>query len=138
MAAPGDADGDAERVNAFRVGSDVLFRHFFEGEVVFDRLKPYYESQEYRFSVPVTRLSSVQAFLAANGYDLRVVDDPDRYAVRCRKYRRHPENIFKAAVLQRNAGEYTIFVLRNESAVEKAVRQGATPLSETSLTLSLS
>lgn len=137
MAAPGGTDGDAERVNAFRVGSDVLFRHYFEGDAVFDRLKPFYESQQYRFSVPADQVHQVKEFLAGYNYDLRIVDDPNRFAVRCRKYRSHPENIFKASVLQRSAGDHTVFVLRNEAEVEKAVEQGATALSKTELSLSL-
>lgn len=137
MAAPGGSDGDAERVNAFRVGPTVLFRHYFDGDAVFEQLKPYYEFQEYRFSVPASRFPQVQAFLADRGYDLTVADDPERYAVCCRKYRTHPENIFKASVLQRSAGDHTVFVLRSEEAVDRAVDQGATPLAETDLSLSL-
>lgn len=137
MAAPRESDRDAERVNAFRVGGDVLFRHYFDGDAVFDRLQPFYESQEYRFSVPDGRFPELRTFLADHGYDVRVVDDPNRFAVRCRKYRSHPENIFKAAVLQRSAGDYTVFILRSEAEVEKAVEQGATPLVETDLSLSL-
>lgn len=130
--------GGAERVNAFPVGDGYRFRHFFDGDAVFDRLKRYYESQEYRFSVPAHRFDGVQAFLDDHGYDLVVVDDPEPFAVVCRKYRSHPENVFKASVFRRSAGDYTVFVLRDRDSVETAVRQGATPLAETDLDVSLS
>lgn len=134
---PGPTAPDATPVNVFRVGDRYLFRHFFDGDDVFARLKPFYESQEYRFAVPASRFDQVRAFLADRGYDLRVVDDPGAFAVACRKYRSHPGNVFKASVLQRSAGDYTVFVLRDRDSVETAVRQGASRLSEVGLELRL-
>lgn len=129
---PPDGDGaeGRERVNAFQVGDRYLFRHYFEGEGVFDRLKPYYDPQEYRFAVPTHRFEQVQVFLGDRGYDLVVVD-PEAYAVVVKKYTSHPENVFKAAVLQRSVDGYNCFVLRDEDSVERAVDQGATRLTAT-------
>ena len=48
-----------------------------------------------------------------------------------KKYTTHPENIFKASVLQRSVNDYNCFLLTDQTAVEQAVIQGATRLSET-------
>ncbi|GAB3417645.1 hypothetical protein GCM10027435_16600 [Haloparvum alkalitolerans] len=125
-----------ERVNAFLIGDRYLFRHYFDGDAVFDRLKPYYEHDEYRFAVPPRRFEQIQAFLADRDYDLRVVDDPAPFVVVVRKYRSHPENVFKAAVHRWSTPNHNCFLLRDEGSVETAVRSGATRLPETSLSVS--
>lgn len=124
-----------ERVNAFLIGDRYLFRHYFEGEAVFDRLKPYYEHQEYRFSVPPRRFDQIRAFLRDNGYRLRVVEDPEPYVVVVRKYRSHPENVFKAAVHQWSTRNHNCFLLRDAASVEHAVGRGAARLADTDLSV---
>lgn len=127
------ADGGGERVNVFRVGERYLFRHFFDGEDVFDRLKPYYENQKYRFSVPVSRFEPIRVFLGERGYELRVVDSPREFGVVVKQYSDHPENVFKAAVCQASADGYNCFLLRDRRSVALAVKQGATRLVDTDI-----
>ncbi|MFB6125926.1 MAG: hypothetical protein ABEJ79_01310 [Halolamina sp.] len=127
---PADAVDDPERVNAFRVGGSHLFRHYFEGESMFDRLKPYYEPQEYRFAVPTHRFERIQAFLGDRGYSL-VDAAPESYAVVVKKYTSYPENVFKASVYRRSVEGYNCFVLRDRGSVDRTVRQGATRLTAT-------
>lgn len=130
-------DADLERVNVFHVGDEYLFRHYFDGEAVFEQLKPYYESQEYRFAVPAHKFEPLQVRLRDRGYDLRVVEDPEPFGAVVKKYRTHPENVFKAAVLQRSTREYNVFFLRDRHEVAKAVKQGATRLVDTDIEIDL-
>jgi len=123
---------DRERINAFRVGDRYLFRHYF-AEDAFDLVRRYYDNREYRFDVPARRFAPLRASLADRGYDLSVVDGVDPYAVVVRKYRRHPENVFKAAVIQRETADYNVFVLRDKRSVALAVKGGATRLVDTDL-----
>jgi len=129
-------EADIERVNVFHVGDRYLFRHYFD-EGVFDRLRRYYDNQQYRFEVPARRFEPLQVSLRDRGYELAVVDDPAPYAVVVRKYRDHPENVFKAAVLQRSADGYNVFVVRDKRSVALAVKQGATRLVDTNLDVRL-
>lgn len=127
-------DGNGtERVNAFPVEERYLFKHYFEGEAVFERLRRYYDNTQYRFEVPEGRFPILRAFLADRGYDLVVVDDPGDYAVVVRKYTAHPDDIFKDSVLQRSVDGYNCFLLTDAEAVERAVDEGAVPLSATDL-----
>lgn len=131
------AGGDGERVNAFRVGDRYLFRHYFDGEEVFKRLKPYYQSSHYRFAVPAHRFEPLQVFLAERGYDLQVVDDPADYAVVVEKYTGHPDVVFEHSVIERTLDGHNCFVLTDQQAVEQAVDEGATAIAETDLGLDL-
>jgi len=122
-----------EQVNVFEVDELYLFKHYFDGEDVFDRLKPYYNNQQYRFEVPPDEFEDLQAFLAEHGYGLVVVDVLPEFVVVVKKYTDHPENIFKASVIQRSVDGYNCFLLTDRDAVDRAVDAGATRLPETGL-----
>lgn len=122
-----------ERVNVFEVDDRYLFKHYFEGEDVFDRLKRYYDNQGYRFEVPPDALEDLVEFLEKHGYSLVTVPDVEPYVVVVRKYTAHPENIFKASVIHRSADDYNCFLMTDQEAVAKAVAEGADRLTETDL-----
>lgn len=48
-----------------------------------------------------------------------------------------PDDIFKGSVLQRSDGDHNLFVLTDQVAVEQAVHQGATRITETDLVVLL-
>jgi len=135
--APNGHDGGRSRVNAFNVGDAYLFRHYFEGDAVFARLREYYEANEYRFAVPTSEFDGVRRFLDEYGYDLAPVAELEPYAVVVRKYTAHPENVFEESVLRRSHGEYTLFVMRDEAAVDRAVEDGAVRLRESPLSVQI-
>lgn len=122
-----------EQVNVFEVDELYLFKHYFDGEDVFDRLKPYYNNQQYRFEVPPDEFEDLRAFLAEHGYGLVVVDVLPEFVVVVKKYTDHPENIFKTSVIQRSVDGYNCFLLTDRDAVDRAVDAGATRLPETGL-----
>ncbi|MFB6300268.1 MAG: hypothetical protein ABEH65_08420 [Halobacteriales archaeon] len=125
-----------ERVNAFPIDGRYLFKHYFEGQSVFARLKRYYNNQQYRFEVPAEEFESIQSFLADHGYALIEIepDAIDEYAVAVKQYTSHPENIFKRSVLQRSTDGYNCFLMTDRTAVEEAVDAGAMPVPATELT----
>jgi hypothetical protein len=122
-----------ERVNVFEVEKAYLFKHYFEGEDVFDRLKQYYNNQHYRFEVPPDEFEDIRSFLADYGYGLVIVDAIDEFVVVVEKYTTHPENIFKQSVIQRSVDGYNCFLLTDQGAVEQATREHASRLTETDL-----
>jgi hypothetical protein len=122
-----------ERVNVFEVDETYLFKHYFEGEDVFDRLKQYYNNQHYRFEVPPDKFEDMRSFLADYGYGLVIVDAIDEFVVVVEKYTTHPENIFKQSVIQRSVDGYNCFLLTDQAAVEQATREHATRLTVTDL-----
>lgn len=117
-----------ERVNGFPIGDAYLFRHYFEGETVFDRLREYYQYEQYRFAVPTDEFDGVRRFLRDHEYALDAVPAVEEYAVVVRKYTAHPDNIFEASVCQYSRGDHTVFVMKDDDAVRRAVAEGATRL----------
>jgi hypothetical protein len=124
-----------ERINVYLVGSTYLFKHYFEGDDVFSRLREHYNPQQYRFEVPSDAFEDLQEFLAEHGYGLVVVEPIEEFAVVLRKYTDHPDGIFKDSVIQRSTDGYNCFLLTDRDAVERAVENGATWLSDTDLEL---
>lgn len=114
-----------ERVNVFPVEERYLFKHYFEGEDVFDRLKQYYNNQQYRFEVPPSDFENLQEFLVSHGYALVVVDAVEEFVVVVRKYTQHPENIFKDSVMHRSTGDFNCFLMTDQEAVDRAIDAGA-------------
>lgn len=123
------------RVNAFRIEDTYCFRHYFDGEAVFARLRRYYENEHYRFAVPAREFDGVRRFLSKHGYELREVADLERYTVAVAQYTAHPDDIFKQAVDQRSRDGYNLFVLKDADAVERAVAEGATRLRDADVAL---
>jgi hypothetical protein len=122
-----------EQVNVFEVDETYLFKHYFDGDEVFDRLKQYYNNQQYRFEVPPDEFEALQSFLAEYGYGLVVVDVIEEFVVVVEKYTTHPENIFKASVIHRSVDGYNCFLMTDQAAVEQATREHAARLTETEL-----
>ncbi|MFB6137428.1 MAG: hypothetical protein ABEJ42_03675 [Halobacteriaceae archaeon] len=122
-----------ERVNVFPDGDRLVFKQYFEEDAVFDRLRRYYNGDEYRFEVPPEDFDGVEHFLERHGYGLVVVEDVTPFTVVVRKYTDHPEDIFRNAVLHRSEPRHNLFVMRDRAAVEQATLQGAVPLAEADL-----
>lgn len=120
-----------ERVNVFEIDELYLFKHYFDSEEVFDRLKQYNNNQQYRFKVPPDDFEDPHSFLAEHGYGLVVVSAIDKFVVVVEKYTTHPENITKQSVVQRSVDGYNCFLMPDQAAVEQAVHNGETRLTET-------
>lgn len=122
-----------ERINVFPVEERYLFRHYFEDEDVFDRVRSYYNNRQYRFELPPEEFDSLRSFLSEYDYSLVLVDAVAEFVVVVKKYTDHPDNIFKASVIQRSVDDYNCFLMRDQPSVEQAVDDGATRLTDTGL-----
>ena len=120
-----------EQINVFEVDETYLFKHYFDGDEVFDRLKRYYNNQQYRFEVPVDAFEDLRSVLTEHGYGLVVVDAVEEFAVVVKKYTEHPENIIKQSVIHRSVDGYSAFLMTDQAAVERATREGAIRLTNT-------
>ena len=122
-----------EQVNVFEVDESYLFKHYFDSEEVFDRLKQYYNNQQYRFEVPPDEFENLRSFIEEYGYGLVVINVIEPFIVVVKKYTAHPDNIFKSSVIQRTVNGYNCFLLTDQAAVKEAVQDGAARLTETDL-----
>lgn len=130
---PGFHRASEAAVNVFRVDETYLFKHYFDGDEVFDRLKHYYNNQHYRFEIPAEDFEEISEFLQEHGYALVEVENIEEFVVVVEKYTEHPDNIFKASVMQRGDADYNVFLMKDQVAVEDAVHNGATRVTDTDL-----
>lgn len=124
----------SNEVNAFPVGETVLVRHYFERDAAFGILREYYDPRASRFEIPRAAFRRVATRLEIHGYDLRLVEDVERFAVAVRKYSEHPEGIVEDSVARFSADGYNVFVLPDDAAVSAAVDDGAVRLADAPVT----
>lgn len=118
------------RVNVFPIDGRYLFRHYFESDPMFETLRPYYESSQYRLAVPKPEYYAVRMTLVDHGYRPTVVEAFEKFVVIVRKHTAPPDNIFKATVYQWSVGDRTSFLLADRQAVEETTSDGAIRLED--------
>jgi hypothetical protein len=124
-----------ERIHAFPIDEQFLFKHYFEQAEVFEYLKRFYNGSEYRFEVPAEQYPDVTEFLGDYGYGLVTVEDVAEFVVVVEKYTAHPDNVFEESVYHGSEPGYIVFLMKDRAAAERAVNNGATPLRDTDLSV---
>jgi hypothetical protein len=132
---PAPTQAATEPVNAFPIDNTVLIKHYFEGDDVFARLKPYYNGNAYRFEVPVGEFDSLRRYLFDHGYELTVIERQEPFYVVLPQYSAHPDGIFKQSVRHEVADGYHCFLMKDREAVEAMVVRGAERLASKPLVL---
>ncbi|MDG5761331.1 hypothetical protein QA600_18535 [Natronococcus sp. A-GB1] len=122
-----------EPVKVFAVNDAYLFKHYFEEKSVFEALRSYYNGDQSRFEVPDHAFEDVQTILEEAGFEPVLIRDVRPFCVVYPKYREHPTVLFKRSVLQQSRDRVHIFLMQDQAAVEQAVNQGATPVTDTDL-----
>jgi hypothetical protein len=126
-------DADTTEINAFEVeDADLyIFSQYFDQEEVFDELREWYDSEQYRFEVPTDEMDRIESFLDEYFYDLnRVAPDAiEPFCVVKEKYTDHAD-ILRNSVYHTSRGSNTVFVMQDRLSAEQAVEQGATPLAD--------
>ncbi|WP_273837126.1 hypothetical protein [Halococcus sp. PRR34] len=133
-------DADTTEINAFEVeGADLyIFSQYFDQEEVFDELREWYDSEQYRFEVPTDDIDRVESFLDGYFYDLNRVppDAIEPFCVVKEKYTDHAD-ILRNSVYHTSRGSNTVFVMQDRLSAEQAVEQGVTPLAEANISFRL-
>lgn len=133
-------DADTTEINAFEVESADLyiFSQYFDHEEVFDELREYYDSEYYRFEVPVDEIGRVESFLDEYFYSLnRIAPDAiEPFCVVKEKYTDHAD-ILRNSVYHTSRGSNTVFVMQDRLSTEQAVEQGATSLADADISFRL-
>ena len=127
----GVGPGADDQINVFEVEGRYLLKHYFEDSDIYGEMKPYYNNQQYRFEISDSNIGAVLTFLSQEGFEMIVVDteDLEEFIVAVRKYRDHPDNIFKESVMQRSTKNYHCFLMKDRGAVKSAVKGGGAPFS---------
>lgn len=131
-----DFDVNPERITVFRVGSEYLFKHYFEREDVFQQLESYYNRDEYRFEVPADEFGDVETILEDAYYEPVVVTDLEPFCVVKPKYTPHAD-ILRNSVAHWSRNGYNFFLVTDELSVREAIEAGAEPVGDTEFVIGL-
>ena len=123
-------------ITTFCLGDTYLFSHYFDREDLFVELCEYYDDDEYVFEIPAEEFKHVKELLMQNHYNVITVEDIQAYCVVIDQYEEHAD-ILQDSVLSWKRRGHRFFLMDTEIAVNKAVNQGATRISETEFAIGL-
>lgn len=124
-----------ERINVFRTSGSLVFKHYFEEYELFAELQDYYSGN--RFEVPIASFGGIRETLNEYSYDPVIVEDIEQYCVAVRRYTEHPDTLFKNSVIKKETTDYNIFIMKDLASKERAIQEGAVPLNELGLKITL-
>lgn len=116
------------RLNVFPIGDTYRFRAYFDEPGLFATLKPFYQSEDYRFEIPRDRFDRIAGLLREYGYEPVVIEDPTPFVVAFRRFAEHPPVLFRGAIDRRRTDRYTLFLLKDRESVDEAIEEGAIPI----------
>ncbi|WP_273837507.1 hypothetical protein [Halococcus sp. PRR34] len=133
-------DADTTEINAFEVedANLYIFSQYFDRDEVFNELREWYDSEQYRFEVPTDEIERVETFLDEYFYEVTRVaaDDIEPFCVVKEKYTDHAD-ILRNSVYHTGRGRNTVFVMQDRLSAEQAVEQDATPLADADISFRL-
>ncbi|KXA95998.1 hypothetical protein AKJ37_06335 [candidate division MSBL1 archaeon SCGC-AAA259I09] len=116
------------KINLFHIDNIYVFKHYFEESDIFEELRDYYNSFEYRFEVKEDEVEDAVEKLEKHGYNVNIVekrDIPD-YTVVIGKYEKHAD-LLKKSVDVIEVGDKKALVLKDKVAKEEALDRGEEP-----------
>ena len=133
-------DADTTEINAFEVEDAGLyiFSQYFDQDEVFDELREWYNSEQYRFEVPAGKLDRIESFLDEYFYEVTRVapNDIEPFCVVKEKHTDHAD-ILRNSVYHTSQGSRTVFVMQDRLSAEQAIEQGAAPLADSDIEFQL-
>ena len=112
-------------ITIIKAGSHWIFKHFFDDTESFRELADYYDKDGYRFvlKTPGER-NLVQKLLEQRGFDVEMVENSRGYVVKLDRKSRYA-GVLKNSLAQIETPEWRIFLMKDQSTVKEALRQGA-------------
>jgi len=127
---------EKERIYIFELEEDYRFKHYFDREDIFSELQDHYNGEGYRFEVPKDEFPDVEDLLNENYFEPVIVDDPSEFGVVKEAYTEHAD-ILRNSVMHWSRDDHNFFLMKDPKAVDQAVEQGASRISETEFVLGL-
>jgi hypothetical protein len=118
---------DKEEVTAFHLGDKYLFTAYFDEDSLFEQLKSYYSSDQYRFEIPEGELEDVQQILDEFFYKLVIEENLSDYCVVIERDT-DSSDILRSSVMREQWRQYDVFLMKDKLSVEQAVEHGGTRL----------
>ncbi|MCW3141605.1 MAG: hypothetical protein N2V72_05445 [Methanophagales archaeon] len=124
-----DTNMNERKINIFKIGDLWCFKYFFSGGEMFSKLNKYYDKSKYRFEVKTLNdLKKVMEYLEYGGFDVTLIKDSSIYTVRISKYNKY-KPILKNSIESYERGRDRIFIMKDLTSVNDAIKEGATKCS---------
>ena len=109
----------------FKLGRRWVFRHYFEDKEIFKELAESYDKENYRFEFKTLgERNRALKILELRGFDVELVEDLNGYVVKMSRYTKYAP-LLKKSVAFVETRDWRIFLMKDQLAVEDAIRQGA-------------
>ena len=109
----------------FKLGKHWVLKHYFDDKDVFKDLVDNYDKENYRFEFKTLgERNKALKLLDLRGYNVELVENLKGYVVKMSKFNRYA-SVLKNSVAFVETPDWRIFLMKDQAAVEEAVRYGA-------------
>jgi hypothetical protein len=114
-----------KRITMFKVGNRWIFKYYFDDKETFLELAGYYHKDCYCFIFKTIAERNIALnLLERRGFDVALIERSRGYVVKLSRYSRYA-SVLKNSVAQIKTPEWRIFLMKDQAAVEEALRLGA-------------
>jgi hypothetical protein len=114
-----------KRITLFKLGNQWVFKYFFEDKETFKALAEFYNDDKFRFEFrPFGERFIALKILERAGFDYELVEDLRPFVVKLSRYTKYAP-LLKNSIAHMETSDWRIFLMKNPSSVEEAMRIGA-------------
>jgi len=114
-----------KRVTLFKLGRLWVFKYFFDEKEIFRALGDSYNRNKFRFEFKsFGARNDALKVLEKAGFEYELVEDLRPFAVKLSRYSKY-SSLLKSSVSYLETPDWRIFLMKDLSAVEEALRVGA-------------
>ena len=113
------------RITLFKLGKLWVFKYFFEDKEMFKALAEFYNNDKFRFEFKTFgERNKALKILERAGFDYELVENLKPFVVKLSRYDKYAP-LLKNSIAYMETSEWRIFLMKDLSSVEEAVRMGA-------------
>lgn len=114
-----------KKIILFKIGKLWVFKHFLDDKETFKALAESYNKDKFRFEFKTFEArNKALKVLERAGFDYELVEDLRPYAVKLSRYSKYSA-ILKNSISYMETADWRIFLMKDLTAVEEALRMGA-------------
>ena len=113
------------KIILFKIGKLWVFKHFFEDKEMFKALAEFYNSDKFRFEFKTSGgRNNALKILERNGFDYELEENLKPFVVKISSYSKYAP-LLKNSIAHMETPDWRIFLMKDLSSVEEAMRMGA-------------
>ena len=114
-----------KRITLFKLGKLWVFKHFLDDKETFKALAEFYNGDKFRFEFKTFgERNNALKILERNGFDYELVENLKPFVVKISSYSKYAP-LLKNSIAHMETPDWRIFLMKDLSSVEEAVRIGA-------------